>query len=610
MCGIAGIVAQQAQQFEPNLTSMVRSLKHRGPDDDGMQFFKGCGLGHTRLSIVDLACSRQPMLGSDGQTAITFNGEIYGYKALRETLTEYPFRTTGDTEVILALYERHQRNLLRHLPGMFAFAVWDNRQQELFCARDRFGEKPFFYAFGKNKEFIFASEIKAIIASNLVEPVLDRSALQQYLRRGYTYPTQTIYQNIHTLPPAHQLVYQNGKVTIERYWELPKTNEGVSIEAATEQFRHLFDQAVSRQLVADVPVGAFLSGGLDSSTIVAVAARQHPHCKTFSFGFGKSINELPYAREIAERYGTEHIELTDTAENISSLLERMQEVYDEPFGDSSNIPTYLLSKLARQHITVALAGEGSDELTCGYNFWYRPLFNLDHAKGLPDFTATLIRAAAAACKVIGRKLPRSLSELWEGFFMKSHFSSALEAHNARNATFSDSELNSFGLTGYRDLSQVQAGENHGLDAVLRSDVQGYLAGDILAKTDRASMASGLEIRCPFLDVDFASFCISLPTRLKINSQTEKLILREAYAEAWTPAIRRRGKQGFGAPVGDWLKRPEMKMLKNDLFNKQSRIFEYLPAKSVAPYLEKDNNQTWLLLVLALWMQKHTAANPT
>jgi asparagine synthase (glutamine-hydrolysing) len=603
MCGIAGIVSHRVREFETNLVRMVRCLKHRGPDDDGVKIFDECGLGHTRLSIVDLSGGHQPMLSADGQTAITFNGEIYGYKHLRATLQDYPFRTSGDTEVILGLYERYERDLLRHLPGMFAFAVWSNRKRELFCARDRFGEKPFFYAIGKEGQFVFASEIKAIIASNLVEPVLNRTAVRHYLRQGYSDPAQTIYQQIHTLPPGHQLIYSDGCISVERYWELPLTSEAISLQAAAEQFRHLFEQAVSRQLVADVPVGAFLSGGLDSSSIVAVAAQRHPRCKTFSFGFGASINELPFAREIAQRYGTEHIELTDSNENIASHLEEMQEIYDEPFGDSSNIPTFLLSKLARQYITVALAGEGSDELTCGYNFWYRPLFNLDRANGLPDFTATLIRAASTACKIFGRKLPRSLSELWEGFFLKWQFGNALDAHHARNATFSEDELDLFGLADCRDLQQNRS-RDRDLDAVLRDDLQHYLAGDILTKTDRASMASGLEIRCPFLDVDFASFCISLPIQLKIDSKTEKLVLRRAFESAWTPSIRSRGKQGFGAPVGDWLKRSELQKLKSDLLNwRGSEIYQHLPASSIEPYIGKDNYQTWLLLVLALWLQK-------
>jgi asparagine synthase (glutamine-hydrolysing) len=603
MCGIAGIIAPQARDFEPHLGRMVRALKHRGPDGDGMYFYDGCGLGHTRLSIVDLAGGHQPMLSPDGRTAITFNGEIYGYKALRDSFSDYPFRTSGDTELILALYQRYQRDLLRHLPGMFAFALWDQDQRQLFCARDRFGEKPFFYAFGEQKQFIFASEIKAILASRLIEPVMSRSTLRHYLRRGYSPTDRTIYSNVHALPPAHQLIYRDNRVTVERYWELPLTSEAISLQAAAEQFRHLFEEAVSRQLVADVPVGAFLSGGLDSSSIVAVAAQRHPHCKTFSFGFGDSINELPFAREIAQRYGTEHIELTDSNENIASHLEKMQDIYDEPFGDSSNIPTFLLSKLARQYITVALAGEGSDELTCGYNFWYRPLFNLERANAMPDVIAVLIRAASAACKIFGRELPRSLSELWEGFFLKWQFGNALDAHHASNAIFSEAELDLFGLADCRDLQRNRSRDGD-LDSVLRDDLQHYLAGDVLTKTDRASMASGLEIRCPFLDVEFASFCIALPIQLKIDTSTEKLVLRRAFEAAWTPSIRTRGKQGFGAPVGDWLKRSEVQKLKNDLLNcKGSEIYQHLPALSVEPYIGRDNYQTWLLLVLALWLQK-------
>ena len=586
---------------------MVAALKHRGPDDDGMHFFENCALGHTRLSIVDLSGSRQPMLTPDRQTGVCFNGEIYGYKTLRAELPGYPFQTSGDTELLPALYERDGTALPERLPGMFAFAIWDERRQSLFCARDRFGEKPFHYAIGGNGEFVFASEIKAILASGLVEPQLDGTALRHYLQRGYIEPNRTVYRNIHTLPPAHRLLYEQGKVTISRYWSLPAVNDNLGLEEAVETFRHLVDQAIARQLVADVPVGAFLSGGLDSSTIVAVASRHHRHIKTFSFGFGKAIDELPFAREIAQRYETDHHESSDQAEDIAGLLRRMQEVYDEPFADSSNIPTYLLSGAARKHVTVALAGEGADELTAGYNFWYRPLFNLERARGLPDLVATLLRIAALGCKCIGTPLPRPLAELREGFFLKPHFASTLEAHRVRSAFFTDAEIDAFGLPCGRDNAlHPPSNGAQGLDGVLGSDLETYLPGDILTKTDRASMAWGLEMRCPFLDVDLASFCITLPARLKIDSTRDKRVLREAFSDAWTPSIRRRSKQGFGASVQTWLKQPAVADLKkNVLANSQHPLFEWIDPGRIAAPFQADTYQTWVLLVLALWLEHHS-----
>ncbi len=606
MCGIAGIVAPFASRPAPAIERMVQALKHRGPDDDGVHLFENCALGHTRLSIVDLGGGHQPMLTPDQQTGVVFNGEIYGYKELRGALADYPFRTSGDTELLLAMHEREGEAMLRRLPGMFAFAIWSEETRTLFCARDRFGEKPFYYAHGRGGEFVFASEIKAILASGLIEPRIDPAALRYYLRRGYVHPRRTVYQNIHTLPPAHCLTFSDGRADVRRYWSLPHVEERVSLEDAVEEFRQRFDQSVARQLVADVPVGAFLSGGLDSSTIVAVAARHHPHLKTFSFGFGKVIDELPFAREIAQRYQTDHHELSDQAEDIPALLLRMQEVYDEPFGDSSNIPTYLISGFARQHVAVALAGEGGDELMAGYDFWYRPLFNLERARGMPGYVATLLRIAALGCKAFGREMPPALAGLREGFFLKPHHADSLAAHRARAAYFSDAELHGLGL-GDCEVIAPDSPSNAaaGLDAVFAADLEDYLPGDILVKTDRASMAWGLEMRCPFLDVDFASFCISLPWRLKIDSSRDKIILREAFGDAWTPSIRRRSKQGFGASVSTWLARPDVKALADEVFTRsRGRLFEFIDRGSASAFRAQDGYQTWLLLVLGLWMEKH------
>jgi len=584
---------------------MLTRIRHRGPDEEGTHFFDGCALGHRRLSIIDRAGGHQPMLSPDGRLGITFNGEIYGYKVLRQALPSYSFHTSCDTELLLALYERHATGMLEHLPGMFAFALWDESQGTLFCARDRFGEKPFYYALGRGGEFIFASEIKAILATGILDPQLDPAAVRQYLRLGYIGPCRTVYRNVHTLPPAHRLTYQDGVIDVRRYWSLPDIRDEISMEDAVEQFRHLFDQAVARQLVADVPVGGFLSGGLDSSSIVAVASRHHQGLKTFSFGFGKVVDELPYAREIAERYQTDHHELTDDAGDIATVLKRMQQVYDEPFGDSSNIPTYLLSGLARSHVTVALTGEGGDELLAGYDFWYRPLLNLERAQHMPDIVATLIRIAALGCKVMRRPLPTSLASLREGFFMMEHHDNCFSAHRQRTSYFTDVELDAFGLPP--DGLPAMDSNARGLDGVLASDIQGYLPGDILAKTDRASMAWGLEIRCPFLDVDLASFCISLPSRLKIDARRDKILLREAYGDSWTPRVRARAKQGFGGSVQAWLAQPPVAELKGStLGNSQHPLARLLDVRATAAHATADNQQTWLLLVLGAWLEEHPA----
>ena len=354
MCGIAGIIKSGAERYKRNVQRMVDSLKHRGPDGSGTYFYGNCGLGHTRLSVIDLKYGNQPMLSHNQKTAITFNGEIYGFRQIKDKLLDYPFGTKSDTEVILALYREYGEGLLHYLPGMFAFAIWDDLQQKLFCARDRFGEKPFYYSFGSDGEFIFASEIKALLATGLIEPIIDVDSIIHYLQRLYVNPYKTIYQNVHILPPAHTLSYQNKQLQIQPYWELPKTNSSIGISDATDRFRDLFDQAVKRQLVADVPVAMFVSGGLDSSTVLAVASKHQNKLRTFSFGFEGSISELPYAREVTNYYKTEHVELRDEHNDIGELLVKMQDVYDEPFADSSNIPTYLMCKLASQYGKVVL----------------------------------------------------------------------------------------------------------------------------------------------------------------------------------------------------------------------------------------------------------------
>ncbi len=372
MCGIAALVTSQEGVSPDIVPRMVAALRHRGPDSQGVYHFSRCTLGSARLSIVDVEGGRQPILSRDAALGVTFNGAIYGFRELKTHLGDYPFQTGTDTELILALYARHGDGFLRHLPGMFAFALWDDREQKLTCARDRFGEKPVYYAFGTGGEFLVASEIKAILASGLVAPVLNPAAVGHYLTRLHVHPSQTIYSNVHALPPAYVLRFQDGRLRVEPYWQPPDIVEGIAAEVAVERFRHLFDTAIRKQLVADVPVGVLLSGGIDSSTVAAVASQRQPGVRTFSFGFRAGVeDELPFARGMAQRCRTSHYELADDSADIPALLRRMQTIYDEPFADSSNIPTFLVCEMARRHVTVALGGDGADELLGGYVSWTR-----------------------------------------------------------------------------------------------------------------------------------------------------------------------------------------------------------------------------------------------
>lgn len=602
MCGIVGIIAPEASRYRITIQKMTDSLRHRGPDAEGSHFFKNCALGHRRLSIVDLCAGQQPMLSSDKCQGITFNGEIYGFSAIRAILSDnFNFLTTSDTEVILALYRKHGNKLINNLPGMFAFAIWDDTNQTLFCARDRFGEKPFYYAFGSKGEFVFASEIKAIIASGLVNPRLDKRALAHYLKRLYVPVNQTIYENVYTLPPAHCLKWQNGTIKVDRYWELPAPSCAITMDAAVERFRSLLTASVEKQLVADVEIGAFLSGGLDSSTMVALAAEHTSRIKTIAFGFGEMINELPFAREIARRYGTEHVEICDSDFRLADLLIEMSNVYDEPFADSSNIPTFLICRHAATKLKVVLTGDGADELLAGYNYWYRPLYWAERQQSENTWKKSLACMAASCAARIGVKIPQFLSPLYNGPCLIKKGTMA-EIHAAQNVFFSDRELETLGFScADKEIPKLYGG----VDDAFRIDLGDYMPGDILTKTDRASMANSLELRAPFLDVEVASFLISLPVSLKIDADEDKIILRRAFAERWTELIRKRSKQGFGAPVNAWLQRNDMKeQVNNFLRDPEKKIHGYFHTHYLDSIANEDNYRTWIMLVLSIWMENH------
>jgi len=609
MCGIAGIVAPNAAQMLPALEKMVAALHHRGPDSNGIAAFSQCLLGNTRLSIIDVQGGKQPIASGLSDTVLTFNGEIYGYQQIRNRYSNwYPFSTHTDSEVVLALYEEKGYRFIQHLPGMFALAIWNNDKQELLLARDRFGEKPLYYARPDAQTLLFASEIKALLASGFIKPVLDTTQVAFYLRHGYVLPGKSIYQNIQAVPSAHILLYANGSITLEKYWNPPAVNHDIAEPEAAPVFAALLTQAVEKQLVADVPVGTFLSGGLDSSTITAIAAQQHPHIKTFSFGFSGGVeSELPFARLVAHQYQTQHIEMIDDDIDVAGLLWQMQQIYDEPFADSSNIPTWLISKLASQHVKVALSGDGADELLGGYFYWSRYLF--------PE----LQRTAPPTPQPIKRFwLQDALRRLQQWYRQMGLLQQETTNTNQPPATaarryygfrnyFSDRELQQLGLPNdiekFTDYTKYNTNTPH--DALLM-DVDGYLCGDILVKTDRAAMANSLELRSPFLDVELAEFCLSLPLRYKVNPDTEKLILRNTFSKQLPPQITRRNKQGFGAPIHVWLQQPAVQeLIQTFLLQKNSKIYSVLNFEAVQPYIALQNQQTWSFLTLALWMETHS-----
>ncbi|KQT15516.1 asparagine synthase [Chryseobacterium sp. Leaf404] len=595
MCGIAGIITPNARNYTSEIKKMTDVIAYRGPDSADHEFFDHAALGHRRLSIIDLSENgKQPMFSSTKNECIVLNGEIYGYLDIKSQYSDYPYKGGSDTEVILAMYQKKQENLIHELPGMFAFAIWDEKKQELFCARDRFGEKPFYYATGKNGEFIFASEIKQIIASGLVKPEIDKAQIAYYLKNGYIHPHKTIYKNIFNLKPAHTLTLKNGKIETQPYWTIPTETSQLSLEESIEKFRYLLDNAVKKQLVADVPVGSFLSGGLDSSTIVAVASKYKKNLKTLVYGYESGdLNEMPYAKAIADKYETDHHILLDKKQKISETLQEVYSYMDEPLMDSSLLPTHLIFKEASKNLKVVLSGDVGDELFGGYSF-YRYNIDLSQKGFYPAYLSQML-LMASKFKNIGTERQH-----------RAQYSDTIDFHqNKVRNYFSSAEIKNLGLTENiptQDFSFEPTGKD--FNDLMRIDLEKYVPGNMLLKGDRTSMYNSVEVRIPFLDIDFAEFCIQLPWQYKVNKTEDKIILRKACSQMWTEEIAKRGKNGFAASVNEWFKETELQELSiNLLENRESFIFNYLDFNEVKKKLNQQL-QHWSLLVLALWFENN------
>ena len=595
MCGIAGIITPNARNYTEEIQKMTRAIAHRGPDAEHHEFFENAALGHRRLSIIDLSeTGKQPMFSNTKNECIVLNGEIYGYQDLKKKYADYPYRGTSDTEVILAMYQEKGKELLNELPGMFAFAIWNEEKQELFCARDRFGEKPLYYATGKNGEFVFASEIKAILASGLIVPKINNEALYHFLQYGYVSAYQSIYSNIFALPPAHFLVYSNGNISIERYYSIPKNDIQISLSDAKEEFVHLLKNAVQKQLIADVEVGSFLSGGLDSSTIVAMVNEFKPKQTTISFGYSGEHSELKFAEEIAQKYETNHIEIHENRGNIAAELLKVSPFFDEPFADMSYIPQFKICEAAARHLKVVLAGDVGDELFGGYQFYtienqmknHFSYNNMLYKFGLKQF-GKFRETSYITKEIIGHQ-------------------NILDFHqNKVRNYFLPKEMAELGITSKYHQEYSFAANPDSLNDIMRTDLEKYVPGNMLVKSDRMAMANSLEVRTPFLDQDFAEFCVQLPENLKLDSENDKIILRESMRNYWTETIRNRHKQGFGSSVENWFEEKSLMELSDDLLkNKHSKIFEFVDFHQTQKFLGKDKKH-WNLLQLALWANNNS-----
>jgi asparagine synthase (glutamine-hydrolysing) len=609
MCGISVIAGARVHGDLSALERMVAALAHRGPDANGVLGLPACQLGHARLSIIDLESGAQPMKDESGRYSITFNGEIYNYQDIRAELVKqkHRFNTHSDTEVIMRAFAEWGTECLNRFRGMFAFAVWDERERRLFAARDLFGEKPLYYAVTDQGLLLMASEIKALLASGLLVPKLDLQSVDAFLAFGYVPPDRTIYKNVHTLPPAHYLEWDGSRASVARYWQPRFNPQEISLDAAAERMRELLHQAVRRQMVADVPVGAFLSGGHDSSTIVALMQQEtRQPVKTFSVGFGDYINELPYARAVADLYRTEHHEIDLGAPPVTELLERMATVYDEPFRDPSHIPTYLISQYARQSVKVVLTGDGADELFGGYA-WYPVM------AASTEVSATWLKWFILRCvsRLIGNHaaaLQRNSSAMGLALRFPQTWDRYVNQLTVNNETrrrwwgnrSAEADLY-FPGKYYKPPAEVA-----GMNEVLHFDLLSFLPGDILVKVDRAAMAHGLETRAPFLDRDLVEFALSLPSTLKVKDGETKVLFKHALKQYWPPSLHKRGKQGFAAPFQVWLGFPEIMALQHRVFADGSKLRELLPG--VRPEQQNVRNyEAWNLLTLGLWLERHTIA---
>tara|TARA_B100000787_G_scaffold151224_1_gene124183 strand:+ start:208 stop:2079 length:1872 start_codon:yes stop_codon:yes gene_type:complete len=565
MCGIIGTASTTPIESRAWLKRGRDAIAHRGPDDAGLWWSDDgyVGFGHRRLSILDLSSAgHQPMEWKSTGCTLVFNGEIYNHHSLRDELVMlgYNFSSQCDTEVILAAYDKWGIDCLRHFKGMFAFALFDSRRKRLFLARDRAGEKPLFYSH-KDGTIKFGSELKALMADDSFERRLSPRALDMYLGMGYISGADCILAGVNKLPPAHYAIFSldSGTLDIDSYWDLPpKVSEScksVNDSDLVDKLENLLEKSIRMQLLADVPVGILLSGGVDSSLITAIASRISTKVKTFTVGFSghSDYDETAHARLISDYFKTEHIELNagDVGPEILASLARQ---YDEPMVDSSMLPTYLVSSLVREHCTVALGGDGADELFGGYAHYSRILKSSKLTSLLPGIVGDNIASAATYCLpqgMRGRNWLRALScDLKTGLpLIASLFDSRFREKLLLTSQLDISDENAEQIWRKRiPISDCL------LDRTTRMDFKNYLPEDILVKIDRASMLNSLELRAPFLDTDIIEFAFSeVPSRLKANQNQRKIILKKLSAKLLPPEFDMQRKQGFSIPLGDWLK---------------------------------------------------------
>jgi asparagine synthase (glutamine-hydrolysing) len=635
MCGIAGIVTNNNCMVEENiLRAMTDSMVHRGPDDSGVLCLNGpetsglyAGLGHRRLSIIDLsALGHQPMSNENRSVWISFNGEIYNYRTLRNDLLNkgHTFTSNTDTEVIIHGYEEYGSAICSMIKGMFAFAIWDCKKGSLLLARDRFGKKPLYYWLSENG-IAFASEIKAFLHNPAFKPELNIQSLSHYCAFEYVPVPHTIYKQVHKLPAGAFLSYNGKTVSVNKYWNINFTNNTSTKLSETEIEAHILDllkKAVEKRLMSDVALGAFLSGGIDSSAVVALMCEfsDPKNIKTFSIGFeDKSFDESTYARFVANHFKTDHHEKIFTAKDMLDILPQVWDFLDEPFADASVLPTYMLSKFTRETVTVALGGDGGDELFAGYD----PFLAHKLARMYEHIPSFLTRSIV---EPIVTKMPVSTNNMSLDFKLKQFLKGMRYPLSIRNQAwlgafppeqqamlFSEhirEELSSFNVYSVIEDARQTCTFRDWTDEITFMYEHFYMGEDILTKVDRASMAVSLEVRTPFLDTEFSEFVNALPGSLKLKGLTRKYILKKALEKKLPKEIIYRKKKGFGIPLTKWLREDLRPVLEQTFSSEQIKKDGLFNVNYINQLMQehftgkKDNRkQLWTLLMFSKWKER-------
>ncbi|MBE1287788.1 MAG: asparagine synthase (glutamine-hydrolyzing) [Alteromonadaceae bacterium] len=624
MCGIAGFWTNEAHALSSeNLSAMGEAIAHRGPDASDIYVDDNIGLVHRRLAIIDLSdAGIQPMYSADKQCVIVFNGEIYNFPQLRAELIAdgYKFSSQTDTEVILALYQRDGVECLESLNGMFAFSLWDIAKQQLFLARDRLGKKPLYY-YQKDRDFYFASELKAILTLPGIDNSIRDDAVYDFFAYQYIPDPKTIFTHMHKLPPGHYMVMKKGKVTIEQYWDVSfakKTDK--SFESECDDLSQLLLSKTKARMLSDVDLGAFLSGGVDSGGVVAMMSTlSDKPVKTCTIGFDDpKFNETEFAQMVAERYQTEHHEFK-VEQNVADTLEHIVSFFDEPFADPSLVPTFYVSELAKQAVTVAIAGDGGDEVFAGYEKYsidaienrLREKFPEGIRKNLFPKLAALCSKSDSMLFKKGQSLLTSLShDPAMGFYISNSQITDQQwselANNELQTRLGDYHPAQLTLDAYTQAD----GEDH-LDKILYTDLKTYLPGGILVKVDRMSMANSLEVRAPILDKEVVEFAAALPPEMKFHKSEKKYILKETFKPLLPDDVLYRKKMGFSVPLATWFREHIKDIAENYLVAKPVGITKYFKPEAVQKlWQEHQDNKAdhstvlWSLLMFEMWWVKY------